>query len=257
MTDIENTQTDGATDTGDAGDAGVGGFGVVVGGLGFLGGGVVDLVGVVGGPFVTVDVVDGGGVTVAVVGVVDAGDGVDGLLAELGVAAAGLVGGVVQAGGPVGSAGELGARFEIPTVTRTWDTADGGVGVVLITAADRRNPDTAPNTGAAAGGAVGVGVVDGGVAGVPGVTSSGSGMGAGLDKLVNVALDVSVELGRTKVTLADVLDYDVGSVVELDRAAGAPVDVRVNNTLLAQGEVVLIDDEYAVRITAIIDPHTP
>ena len=253
MTDIENTQTDGATDTGDAGDAGdagVGGFGVVVGGLGFLGGGVVDLVGVVGGPFVTVDVVDGGGVTVAVVGVVDAGDGVDGLLAELGVAAAGLVGGVVQAGGPVGSAGELGARFEIPTVTRTWDTADGGVGVVLITAADRRNPDTDPNTGAAA-------AVDGGVAGVPGVTSSGSGMGAGLDKLVNVALDVSVELGRTKVTLADVLDYDVGSVVELDRAAGAPVDVRVNNTLLAQGEVVLIDDEYAVRITAIIDPHTP
>ncbi|MDH4077484.1 MAG: FliM/FliN family flagellar motor switch protein, partial [Acidimicrobiia bacterium] len=55
------------------------------------------------------------------------------------------------------------------------------------------------------------------------------------------------------VTLADVLEYDVGSVVELDRAAGAPVDVRVNGTLLAHGEVVLIDDEYAVRITAIID----
>jgi len=48
--------------------------------------------------------------------------------------------------------------------------------------------------------------------------------------------------------------YDVGSVVELDRAAGSPVDVRVNGTLLAQGEVVLIDDEYAVRITAVVEP---
>lgn len=77
----------------------------------------------------------------------------------------------------------------------------------------------------------------------------------GFDKLANVALDVSVELGRTRVTLAEVLSFDVGSVVELDRAAGSPVDVRVNGTLLAQGEVVLIDDEYAVRITAIVDPH--
>ena len=89
----------------------------------------------------------------------------------------------------------------------------------------------------------------GGVLGVP--------SGGGLDKLVNVALEVSVELGRTRVTLSEVLDYDVGSVVELDRAAGAPVDVRVNDTLLAQGEVVLIDDEYAVRITAIFDPNQP
>ena len=253
MTDIENTQT--TADTGTAGTdatgAGdVGGFGVVVGGLGFVGGGVVDLVGVVGGPFVTVDVVDGGGVTVAVVGVADTGDGVDQILDQVGAAAAVMAGGTAQAGGPVGSAGELGTRFEIPTVTRTWNTDGEGVGVVLITATDRRNTDTdTTDTGAHSG--------DSGVAGVPGVTSSGSGVGAGLDKLVNVALDVSVELGRTKVTLADVLDYDVGSVVELDRAAGAPVDVRVNNTLLAQGEVVLIDDEYAVRITAIIDPHTP
>lgn len=89
----------------------------------------------------------------------------------------------------------------------------------------------------------------GGVLGMP--------AGGGLDKLVNVALEVSVELGRTRVTLSEVLDYDVGSVVELDRAAGAPVDVRVNDTLLAQGEVVLIDDEYAVRITAIFDPNQP
>ncbi|MEM9131558.1 MAG: flagellar motor switch protein FliN [Actinomycetota bacterium] len=78
-------------------------------------------------------------------------------------------------------------------------------------------------------------------------------MGGGLDKLVNVELGVSVELGRAHVTLSDVLEFDVGSIVELNRAAGAPVDIRVNGMLLAQGEVVLINDEYAVRITAIVD----
>ena len=244
MTDIENTQVE--TGTEDA-------FGVVVGGLGFVGGGVVDLVGVVGGPFITANIVDEGGVVVGVVGVVDSGDGADGVLGGVGAGVAGLLGGTVEAAGPVGAAAELGSRFEIPTETRVWDTTEGVTGVVFVSGTDRRTPnntDTPNNTPDA-------GVVDGGVAGVPGVSSSGSGVGAGLDKLVNVALDVSVELGRAKVTLADVLDYDVGSVVELDRAAGAPVDVRVNDTLLAQGEVVLIDDEYAVRITAIIDPHTP
>jgi len=242
MTDIENTQVE--TGTEDA-------FGVVVGGLGFVGGGVVDLVGVVGGPFITANIVDEGGVVVGVVGVVDSGDGADGVLGGVGAGVAGLLGGTVEAGGPVGAAAELGSRFEIPTETRVWDTTEGVTGVVFVSGTDRRTPNTPNNTPDTGG------VVDGGVAGVPGVSSSGSGVGAGLDKLVNVALDVSVELGRAKVTLADVLDYDVGSVVELDRAAGAPVDVRVNDTLLAQGEVVLIDDEYAVRITAIIDPHTP
>ena len=75
-----------------------------------------------------------------------------------------------------------------------------------------------------------------------------------MERLVNVSLEVSVELGRCRVTLADVLGFDVGSAVELDRPVGAPVDVRVNDTLLARGEVVLVDDEYAVRITEIVDP---
>jgi flagellar motor switch protein FliN len=55
-------------------------------------------------------------------------------------------------------------------------------------------------------------------------------------------------------TVAEVLELSVGSVVELDRAARAPVDIRVNGTLLAKGEVVVIDDEYAVRVTQILDP---
>ncbi len=227
MSDVNTTGI--GTSTG----VGVGSVEGVVLGAGFVGGGVGELGGVGGGPFVTVNVVDSVGVVVGCVAVADSGDGSDGLVEGFGVAAGVELGGSVVSGPPVGSVSELGSRFEVPVSVRVWDGVDGSVGVVFVTTADRRNQTT--TTTAAA--------------------SVGSGFGGGLDKLVNVALDVSVELGRTTVTLADVLDYDVGSVVELDRAAGAPVDIRVNGTLLAQGEVVLIDDEYAVRITAIIEPH--
>lgn len=76
----------------------------------------------------------------------------------------------------------------------------------------------------------------------------------GLQLLRDVLLDVTVELGRTQMTVSEVLELGVGAVVELDRAARAPVDIRVNGTLLARGEVVVVDDEYAVRVTEIIDP---
>jgi flagellar motor switch protein FliN/FliY len=82
----------------------------------------------------------------------------------------------------------------------------------------------------------------------------GGGAQTGLHLLRDVRLDVTVELGRADLTVAEVLELTVGAVVELDRAARAPVDVRVNGTLLARGEVVVIDDEYAVRITEIVDP---
>ena len=81
----------------------------------------------------------------------------------------------------------------------------------------------------------------------------GSGQ-ASMQLLRDVHLDVSVELGRTEMTVAEVLELTVGAVVELDRAARAPVDIRVNGTLLAKGEVVVVDDEYAVRVTEIVDP---
>ncbi len=77
----------------------------------------------------------------------------------------------------------------------------------------------------------------------------------GLAMLRDVELEVSVELGRTQMTLAEVLGLHIGSVVELDRPAGAPVDVRVNGTLLARGEVVVIEGEYAVRISEVIEPE--
>jgi flagellar motor switch protein FliN/FliY len=72
-----------------------------------------------------------------------------------------------------------------------------------------------------------------------------------LETLSNVELAVTVELGRTRLLMKDLLSLRPGSVVELDRHVGAPVDVFVNSTLLAHGEVVVVDDELGVRITAI------
>ena len=70
--------------------------------------------------------------------------------------------------------------------------------------------------------------------------------------LREVPLEVTAELGRTRLPVADILQLNVGSVVNLDRAAGSPVDLVVNGTLIAHGEVVVIDDEYGVRITEIL-----
>ncbi|MDH4278827.1 MAG: flagellar motor switch protein FliN, partial [Acidimicrobiia bacterium] len=75
-----------------------------------------------------------------------------------------------------------------------------------------------------------------------------------LSRLRDVQLQVTVELGRTSMIVSDVLALEIGSVIELDRSAGAPIDVRVNGTLLARGEVVVVDDEYAIRLTEMIDP---
>ena len=73
-----------------------------------------------------------------------------------------------------------------------------------------------------------------------------------LGVLREVPLDVSAVLGHTQLSVAEILQLTVGSVVELDRTAGAPVDVVVNGALIARGEVVVIEDEYGIRITEIV-----
>lgn len=70
--------------------------------------------------------------------------------------------------------------------------------------------------------------------------------------LHGVEMSVTVELGRARLLMRDLLALRAGSIVELDRAAGSPVDVMVNGTLLARGEVVVVDDELGVRITEIV-----
>lgn len=77
--------------------------------------------------------------------------------------------------------------------------------------------------------------------------------GRGLDLLGGVQMNVVAELGRTRMTVADLLSLAPGSVVELDRAAGSPIDLLVNGTLIAHGEVVVVDEEFGLRITEIVD----
>ncbi|MDA8061862.1 MAG: FliM/FliN family flagellar motor switch protein [Actinomycetota bacterium] len=74
-----------------------------------------------------------------------------------------------------------------------------------------------------------------------------------LGPLRDVPMEVSVEIGRTSMRLADVYGIAVGQVIELDRAVGAPVDILANDkVLIARGEVVEVDDEYGVRVTEVV-----
>ncbi len=73
-----------------------------------------------------------------------------------------------------------------------------------------------------------------------------------LDMLLDIPLQVTVELGRTKRAVQEILELSSGSILELDKLAGEPVDIHVNNKLIAQGEVVVIDENFGVRVTEII-----
>ena len=75
---------------------------------------------------------------------------------------------------------------------------------------------------------------------------------ANIDLIMDVALEVTVELGRTKKSISEVLDFAPGTIIELDKVAGEPVEVFVNGKLVARGEVVVIEESFGVRITEII-----
>jgi flagellar motor switch protein FliN len=76
-----------------------------------------------------------------------------------------------------------------------------------------------------------------------------------IDLLLDVSMRVTVELGRTRMQLSQILELQHGSVVELDRLAGDPVDIFVNDCMIARGEVVIVDDKFGVRITEMISPR--
>ncbi|MCQ6274104.1 flagellar motor switch phosphatase FliY [Bacillus sp. V3B] len=73
-----------------------------------------------------------------------------------------------------------------------------------------------------------------------------------LDMLLDIPLQVTVELGRTKRSVKEILELSPGSIIELDKLAGEPVDIHINNRLIAKGEVVVIDENFGVRVTDII-----
>lgn len=76
---------------------------------------------------------------------------------------------------------------------------------------------------------------------------------AKLGRIHNVELGLTVAIGHKRVSVRDVLDLEPGNVMELDRSAGAPADVLLNGRLIAHGEIVVVDSDYAVRITKILD----
>jgi len=75
-----------------------------------------------------------------------------------------------------------------------------------------------------------------------------------LDVILDVPVTISLEIGRTRISIRNLLQLNQGSVVELDRLAGEPLDVMVNGTLIAHGEVVVVNEKYGIRLTDVISP---
>ena len=75
-----------------------------------------------------------------------------------------------------------------------------------------------------------------------------------LDSILDVPVIISMEIGRTHIPIRNLLQLNQGSVVELDRLAGEPMDVLVNGTLIAQGEVVVVNEKFGIRLTDVISP---
>ncbi len=87
----------------------------------------------------------------------------------------------------------------------------------------------------------------------PPMTSASTGM-PNLDLVLDIPVNLTVELGRTKIAIRNLLQLAQGSVVELDGLAGEPMNVLVNGCLIAQGEVVVVNDKFGIRLTDIISP---
>jgi len=81
-----------------------------------------------------------------------------------------------------------------------------------------------------------------------------AGKDVNLDVILDVPVTLSMEVGRTKIPIRNLLQLNQGSVVELDRAAGEPLDVFVNGTLVAHGEVVVVNEKFGIRLTDVISP---
>lgn len=80
------------------------------------------------------------------------------------------------------------------------------------------------------------------------------GLGSDLDLIMDIPVTLSMELGNTEIAIRNLLQLTQGSVVELDRFAGEPLDVLVNGTLIAHGEVVVVNDKYGIRLTDVVSP---
>ena len=78
--------------------------------------------------------------------------------------------------------------------------------------------------------------------------------GPNLDVILDIPVSISMEVGNTDITIRNLLQLNQGSVIELDRLAGEPLDVLVNGTLIAHGEVVVVNEKFGIRLTDVISP---
>ena len=78
--------------------------------------------------------------------------------------------------------------------------------------------------------------------------------GPNLDVILDIPVSISMEVGSTDITIRNLLQLNQGSVVELDRLAGEPLDVLINGTLIAHGEVVVVNEKFGIRLTDVISP---
>ena len=84
--------------------------------------------------------------------------------------------------------------------------------------------------------------------------TTGAGPGNDINMILDIPVQLTVELGRTRIPIKNILQLAQGSVVELDALAGEPMDVLVNGYLIAQGEVVVVNDKFGIRLTDIVTP---
>ncbi|MGD8498806.1 MAG: flagellar motor switch protein FliN [Chromatiales bacterium] len=80
------------------------------------------------------------------------------------------------------------------------------------------------------------------------------GVGGSMDMILDIPVTISMEIGRSKIPIRNLLQLNQGSVVELDRLAGEPLDVLVNGTLIAHGEVVVVNEKFGIRLTDVVSP---
>lgn len=99
-----------------------------------------------------------------------------------------------------------------------------------------------------------LGKIEGGLAGFEANAQPDAGSVHSLDFILDIPLKVTVELGRTRMSVRDILQLMQGSVIELSKFAGEPLEVLVNDRLVARGEVVTVNDKFGIRLTDILSP---
>jgi flagellar motor switch protein FliN/FliY len=145
------------------------------------------------------------------------------------------------------------AGAPVPAATQTAATQPAEPTAAIAdpaAAATTAAPEAAPATPGAANGTTFESSAVG--ATTPPATATAIGETRGIEMLHGVYMDVTVELGRTQLTVRELLALTPGTVLELDRAAGSPADLLVNGRLIARGEVVVVDEDFGLRITEIV-----